>query len=210
MGCARPRSRCATPPGRPPDFLEHLRQARLLQRRQPGGQRQRQFDFDLGDVRLGALRCVRLSHLGDQRCAVLVEAVAGLCRDREFRCELEVRAVGRLEAVGDGDWLIVGGARDVRARAEYCCADAHRLAAGRVEQEALPIDIDMNRAQVDHDPLMMWGIWSAAPSGMLTCAVYGSMVSGRCTTTVPRSNGPTLAEVIEIREKGAPSNGPPR
>ena len=28
--------------------------------------------------------------------------------------------------------------------------------------------------------------------------------SGRCTTTVPRSNGPTFAAVTETIEKGAP------
>ena len=61
---------------------------------------------------------------------------------------------------------------------------------------------------MDTIPSMMCGIWSAAPAGTLTAAVTGLMCSGRCTTTVPRSNGPTFAEVIAAIENGAPSKGP--
>ena len=54
---------------------------------------------------------------------------------------------------------------------------------------------------------MMCGIWFAAPAGMLTAAVSGLMSSGRCITTVPRSNGPTCALVIDTTENGAPAYG---
>ena len=57
-------------------------------------------------------------------------------------------------------------------------------------------------------PLMMCGIWFAAPEGMLTAAVSGLISNGRCTTTVPRSNGPTCALVIDTTENGAHPGAP--
>ena len=53
-------------------------------------------------------------------------------------------------------------------------------------------------------PLMMCGIWFALPLPTVTAAVSGLMNSGRWTTTVPRSNGPTFAAVTDTIENGAP------
>ncbi len=59
-------------------------------------------------------------------------------------------------------------------------------------------------------PWMIVGIGSEVDGLTLTCAVYGSMFSPKRNTTVPRSNGPTTAEVTLTSENGAPRNGPAR
>ena len=51
---------------------------------------------------------------------------------------------------------------------------------------------------------MMCGIASDPFALTSTCAVLGLMSSAKRITTVPRSNGPTFAEVIETIDSGAP------
>ena len=53
-------------------------------------------------------------------------------------------------------------------------------------------------------PLMMWGIGSEPFAETSTCAVVGLMFRAKRITTVPRSNGPTFALVIDTIERGAP------
>ncbi len=57
-------------------------------------------------------------------------------------------------------------------------------------------------------PLMMCGIGSDAEASTVTAAVFGSIFRASLTTTVPRSNGPTFADVIATIENGAPLYGP--
>jgi hypothetical protein len=53
-------------------------------------------------------------------------------------------------------------------------------------------------------PSMIVGIGSDVDGSTLTCAVAGSMRSPKRITTVPRSNGPTTAEVTLTSENGSP------
>ena len=53
-------------------------------------------------------------------------------------------------------------------------------------------------------PLMMCGIGSEPLALTSTCAVVGLMSNAKRITTVPRSNGPTFAEVIDTIDSGAP------
>ena len=70
--------------------------ARLLQRRQPRRELLGEIHLDPRDVRLGTLRRVGVGQL-HRRLAPLALLVFPLRGDREFRCELQDRAVGDLE-----------------------------------------------------------------------------------------------------------------
>jgi hypothetical protein len=50
----------------------------------------------------------------------------------------------------------------------------------------------------------MCGIGSDCAPLISTCAVVGLMSNAKRITTVPRSNGPTFALVIETIDSGAP------
>ncbi len=53
-------------------------------------------------------------------------------------------------------------------------------------------------------PSMMWGIGSEAQESIRSCAVRGSTWKAERITIVPRSKGPTVAELIVTSESGAP------
>ena len=50
----------------------------------------------------------------------------------------------------------------------------------------------------------MWGIGSEPAESIATWAVWRSILIAERMTTVPRSNGPTLAESIATIESGEP------
>ena len=81
-------------------------------------------------------------------------------------------------------------------------------------------DVGANVADVDDDAFDDVGNLIGGAEGIVTAAVSGLMSRGKWITTVPKSNGPTWALVIETTEKGEagvpavhaplPLYGPPR
>ena len=148
------------------------------------------------DVRLGPERAGDGELRGEARAVGSAGFTPG--RDREFRSELQLEqsaaSNGLVTLTGSWSAGLAGSAPEPIDRVR----DLQRVAVGRVEDEARPVHVDADVADVHDDPLDDVRDRFASPPAMTsTCAVVGSMCSARRTTTVPRSNGPTFALVID-------------
>ena len=128
-------------------YFEDLIHAGLLQCGQAARQGEREFDFELRDVGVGALGHVGVGDLGDQVGAEVVEVVLRAGGHAEFRGEFEDLAGEGLEAVGQRRRLrlfaLAGGRRAVCDPGELLFG-----AVGGVDHEFRAFDDRVDLAEV--------------------------------------------------------------
>ena len=76
---------------------------------------------------------------------------------REVGLEFERGAAGRLEAVGERDRDVIGGAEDIEEAAEEGRLGLLLGAAGRVEGEVRALGVDAEVPDLDRDPFEQVG-----------------------------------------------------